>query len=334
MMFHPDQITVIIPAFNPGVFLEEALDSIEAQTALPGRVIVIDDGSTPPIILSGKRRSLPVEIVRQKNTGQAEARNVGVSLARTPLVAFLDADDLWHPLKLEWQLAALRTHPEVTCVGCRAILVDASGTSIGSGPGSFTGGFSALSYQDFVNGAAEAVLVPSMVVMNRRTLSDIPVFNTAFQPIEDIVFFDGFFKKCGKALMVDQALLKRRMHGNNLTFRYADMLRGYLKWVMEYVEPCENAALVQSLRSRAFLVTGLSALSARQTSAARHLLRKSWCQQHNTKALCAFFFACLGSWTADLFRRLKHVRSGQLGKRRLMMVLHPLNTPRTEGNKP
>jgi len=323
MMISPDQITVIIPAFNPGAFLEEAIDSIEAQTALPGRVLVIDDGSSPPIELSEKRRSFSVEVVHQANMGQAEARNIGVSMARTPLVAFLDADDLWHPLKLEWQLAALRIHPEAACVGCRAILVDKSGSCIGSGPGSFAGGLAALSYQEFVSGVPEAILVPSMVVMDRRILSNIPAFNPMFQPIEDIVFFDGFFKAHGKVLMVDQPLLKRRMHGNNLTFRYADMIRAYLKWATERVEPCQDEALTQSLRARAYLVTGLSALSAGQNPAARKLLRQSWRRQPNTKALCAFIFACLDSWVADFFRRLKRVRSGNLGKTRLMRVSPP-----------
>ncbi|MBF0502189.1 MAG: glycosyltransferase family 2 protein [Candidatus Riflebacteria bacterium] len=326
-MFSSDQITVIIPAFNPGKFLEEAIDSIETQSVHPGRVLIIDDGSAPPIRLSEKHRSFPIEIVRQSNAGQAKARNVGVSIATTPLIAFLDADDLWHPFKLEWQLTALQQYPDTTCVGCRSVLVDASGKCIGSGPGSFTGGLTILSYPDFAQGAADAVLVPSMVVMKRQTIIDIPAFNPAFQPIEDIVFFDGFFKAGGNAVMIDQPLLKRRMHGNNLTFRYADMLRGYLKWITERVEPCGNSDLTETLRSRAYLVTGLSALSARQTCAARSLLRRSWNQQRNPKTLFAFFFACLGSWAADLFRRIKHSWSGQQGETRLMKVAPPDRAP-------
>jgi glycosyltransferase involved in cell wall biosynthesis len=98
-------VTCIIPVYNGERYLGEALESILNQTYGPLEVIVVDDGSTdrtPDVVTSYGSR---VAYRRQANAGAPSARNLGIGAASGEWIAFLDADDLWHPEKLSKQLA-------------------------------------------------------------------------------------------------------------------------------------------------------------------------------------------------------------------------------------
>jgi glycosyltransferase involved in cell wall biosynthesis len=106
-------VSCIVPVFNGERYVREALDSIVAQTHRPLEIIVADDGSTDGtaaiVAVFGER----VRYFKQSNEGPAAARNLGISVATGDFVAFLDADDLWHPEKLERQMARFRARPEL-----------------------------------------------------------------------------------------------------------------------------------------------------------------------------------------------------------------------------
>ncbi len=104
-MSAPAPVSVVIPAHNAEKYLGEALESVLAQSVAPAEVIVVDDGSSDST--AQVAQSFPgVEYLRQENSGAAMARNEGVQRATSEYLAFLDADDLWTPHKLESQLAA------------------------------------------------------------------------------------------------------------------------------------------------------------------------------------------------------------------------------------
>lgn len=100
----PADVTVVIPAWNAAAFLPETLASVRAQTVAPAAVVVVDDGSTDDTAAVAARSGPDVVIRRIANAGVGAARNVGWREARTTWVAFVDADDLWAPGKLEAQL--------------------------------------------------------------------------------------------------------------------------------------------------------------------------------------------------------------------------------------
>ena len=113
-------VSCIVPVFNGEAYLDEALRSILAQTYRPLEVLAVDDGSTDGTAALIARYGDEVRSFRQPNAGPAAARNRGLGEARGDLVAFLDADDLWHPEKLARQVARFRARPEldlsVTCI--------------------------------------------------------------------------------------------------------------------------------------------------------------------------------------------------------------------------
>jgi glycosyltransferase involved in cell wall biosynthesis len=105
-------VSVIVPSYNSGPLVTQAIDSALAQTLSPAEVIVVDDGSKDdtsarmePYIARG------VTYIRQENQGVAASRNAGIARATGCFVAFLDADDVWHPQKLKIQMDVLAVQP-------------------------------------------------------------------------------------------------------------------------------------------------------------------------------------------------------------------------------
>lgn len=113
----PPRVSVLMPAYNAGRYIAESVESVRGQTFEDWELVVIDDGSeddTRSIVEAYAARDARVRYVRRPNGGQAAARNTGLAAARGSLVAFLDADDLWLPEKLEAQIEVLeRTHVDL-----------------------------------------------------------------------------------------------------------------------------------------------------------------------------------------------------------------------------
>lgn len=113
-----DRISVLIPAFNAGSYLAEALESALSQKVDANlEVIVADDGSTDDTAEICARYPR-VQYLYQENRGVSAARNLLLRKMTGDFAAFLDADDLWLPGKLAGQLSFLKEHPEVPFVGC------------------------------------------------------------------------------------------------------------------------------------------------------------------------------------------------------------------------
>ena len=119
-------VSCIVPVFNGERYLAEALESIFAQTYRPIEVVVVDDGSADatPDILRGFGDRIVAR--RQENSGPAAARNNGIRASRGSFLAFLDADDLWAPEKLERQMQCFAARPEADCcvTGLRNFWID------------------------------------------------------------------------------------------------------------------------------------------------------------------------------------------------------------------
>jgi glycosyltransferase involved in cell wall biosynthesis len=110
------RVSVIIPVFNRGGFLAEAVASVMEGSYRDFEVIVVDDGSTDDTASSLGSYGAGVRYHYQENRGPASARNAGVALAMGEYIAFLDSDDLWAKEKLETQVDYLDSHPDIrTC---------------------------------------------------------------------------------------------------------------------------------------------------------------------------------------------------------------------------
>ena len=105
------RVSVVLTTYNQQAYIREAVEAALRQTFASREVLVVDDGSTDETesLLAPYRDQ--ITYIRQSNQGVAGSRNTGVLHARGELVAFLDGDDLWHPKKLEVQVAAADREP-------------------------------------------------------------------------------------------------------------------------------------------------------------------------------------------------------------------------------
>jgi glycosyltransferase involved in cell wall biosynthesis len=108
---NPPEVSIILPTYNRRTIVCEAVASVLAQRDADFELIVVDDGSTDDTgeVLADLNE---MRVERIAHRGPAAARNRGVTIARAPLIAFLDSDDLWAPDKLRRQLAFMRENPD------------------------------------------------------------------------------------------------------------------------------------------------------------------------------------------------------------------------------
>ena len=135
-MVEDDLVSIIVPVYNGERFIGRTLASALAQTYDPLEVIVVDDGSTdrtPSLIEAAATRDSRLRPFRNQRSGVVPTRNFGINQARGKLVAFLDADDLWHPEKIARQVEVMnRSSPDVGLVYCWSIEIDENDTILQS----------------------------------------------------------------------------------------------------------------------------------------------------------------------------------------------------------
>ena len=111
MAHHSPQVSILVPCYNCEAFLGETLDTVLAQGFTDWECVLVDDASTDrslDVIQSyAERDSRFHPLVLEKNLGAAGARNAGLEKIRGRYLAFLDADDIWEPDKLEKQVARI-----------------------------------------------------------------------------------------------------------------------------------------------------------------------------------------------------------------------------------
>ncbi len=114
-------VSVVIPCYRCVTTIERAVDSVVSQTHVPEEIILVDDFSDDGLStisslkkVKQKHKKFNIQILAlEKNQGPGSARNEAWKVASQPYIAFLDADDSWHPNKLEIQYSWMKGHPDV-----------------------------------------------------------------------------------------------------------------------------------------------------------------------------------------------------------------------------
>ncbi len=126
-------ISVVMPVYNAEHYVGGAIESILTQTLADFEFLILDDGSTdrtPEILKRYAERDPRIHLVSRPNRGLVPTLNEGLALARGEFIARMDADDLALPQRFERQVAYLREHPEVLCMGGAAMEIDAAGRDL------------------------------------------------------------------------------------------------------------------------------------------------------------------------------------------------------------
>ena len=219
------RVSVVIPVFNYARYVGAAIESVLVQTVPPHEIIVVDDGSTDdtPSVLAGFGSRITT--IRTSGVGSPEARNIGARRATGNVLAFLDADDLWMPRKLERQLARLAERPEAGLVHCGVQDIDATGAPVGQ----HLDGMEGWVAKDIVLWKREVILGGgSGAVMTRQAFEDAGGWDPNVQPAED---WDLFFRIAIRypVAFVPEILVQYRKHGGNQSLRIARIGRASLR---------------------------------------------------------------------------------------------------------
>lgn len=120
----PPAVSVLMPAYNAGDYLDEAIRSVLAQGLVDIEILVVDDGSTDDTAARASawvQRDSRIRLIRQENRGIAAARNAALRIATAPVLALLDSDDVWMRTYLAEQLRLLQQYPEIAVLSANAL---------------------------------------------------------------------------------------------------------------------------------------------------------------------------------------------------------------------
>ena len=215
-------VSVVVDTYNHEAFIGEAITSVLRQEYQlgPVEILVVDDGSR-----DGTTRQLSaftdrVRTLRKENGGQASALNLGVSLAKGDIIAFLDGDDWWHPRKLHTVVSYLLQNPAVGMVGHGIIEVAADGSQHVLQPEGLIR-FDLKSQ----NGPATFKQVACFLGTSRLTCRRSVLERLLPIPDALVIEADEYLFTLGGAVaevaVLDEALCYYRLHSNNL-YQFGD----------------------------------------------------------------------------------------------------------------
>ncbi len=242
-------VSVIMPAYNAGRYLAESVRSVQAQSCGAWELVVIDDGSaddTRAVAEGLAREDARVRVVSRQNGGQAAARNTGLGEARGDLVAFLDADDLWLPGKLEAQLKVLE-ETGVDLVYSDGHIFSEDGAEWPEDrfyilPGEARG------VEMFRTLFASNRIATLSVLMKRAALDAVGLFDEsrAYQNCEDYDLWMRLAKNGASFYGMPEKLMRYRRHAAATTYTASKLLAPMLAVVLKHApDPALDPALAK-----------------------------------------------------------------------------------------
>lgn len=206
-------VCVIIPTYNNGEFLPIAIDSVISQTHSNIEIIVVNDGSTDNTDEVVKGYLDDIIYIKLKNSGPAAARNTGMRSAHGKYIAFLDADDIWLPGKIEEQVNVFHSNPDVTLVYTRMTEFDhTSGEILREFPKKTYSG------RIFDNLLTENFILLSSVLIKTSILKEMGGFDENLHTAEDTNLYLKIAKEFD-IIGMNSILVKRRKHNTNISDR-------------------------------------------------------------------------------------------------------------------
>ncbi len=227
------RVSVVIPCFNRGHLLDDAVSSCREAYGGPLEVVVVDDGSTDPRTQQhlDALPALPatdLQVVRQANAGPARARNVGLARCTGEYVQFLDSDDLLYRNKIEHQLSHLTLDPETDVSISDYHLCDETRSSFTRPPPSISS--HPLTLDSFLYQWERGLSIPIHAALFRRSALRGPSpWPEVVRGKEDWLFWISLKLRGVRLGYLPLRLCAYRMHGENMTRDWDAMSQDFMK---------------------------------------------------------------------------------------------------------
>jgi glycosyltransferase involved in cell wall biosynthesis len=208
------KVSVIIPNYNNGRYLEQCIESVLNQDYENLEVIVVDDGSTDNTLELLQKYRNQITIISSPHAGASMARNSGILASSGEILAFLDSDDYWRHDKIGLQMELmLRENLSLVYSGGNEISSDGKELKV------LNPIYSGDCYQYYVKYPAKSIIsLPcSSALIRKSNLAACGLFDHTFQDFAEDWDFFRRFSKTGKAGFIDQSLVFYRRHDRNIT---------------------------------------------------------------------------------------------------------------------
>jgi glycosyltransferase involved in cell wall biosynthesis len=235
-------VTAVMAAYQSERWIGEALEAILSQTRPPDEVIVVNDGSTDGTDRVLARFGGRIRVISQSNRGCPAAFNTAYRAARGDFIAMCGADDVWERQKLQWQLEAIRAHPEVDVLFGETIMFGKFELTHIRPPGS--GLLDADALRDAL--FRENVIGASSILIRRSLFERLGPFIEDFGA-DDLEYWMRCLRAGAQFYFEPRPLVRYRRHEGNLTNRFSWMHECTHEVRRRYASDVANRALVAEL---------------------------------------------------------------------------------------
>lgn len=318
MSIEQPKITVLLPAYNAGPYIREAVDSVLRQTFTDFELIVINDGSKDDTAQILDSYTDPrMKVVHQENMGLVRTLNKGLAMARGKWIARFDADDVCYPRRLEEQVAFMQRHPDYVLTGSEADYMDEHGNFI------FTYKF--RNYEDAEIRAAafrECGMIHASVMYSKQAVLDAGGYDEHAITFEDHLLWRNLAAH-GKMSIMRKPLIKVRFNPDSVTidekWRGKDFLELKARSIKQgYVNDEDYELLKSILRKQNFAAYKQAAYHSmlgkkflwnqhNSSKARQHLAKAIKAQPQKLEPYLLYMISFLpASWLEKLYNRVKN----------------------------
>lgn len=213
-------VSVILPVYNQEKYLEETITSILNQSFPDFELIVLDDGSTDgssQIIRQFVAKDKRIRAYFAPNTGKSMATNCLVNKARGEWLAFIDADDVMLPERLQRQVAFHKTHSDVDASSTHCYYINGKGNRFGTQR--YPGLSTIAAYKQTIKSKEFIVCSFTGLMVSRNVFIETGGLRKKFEPCEDFDFFNRLNEKGFVLLIIPEVLMKYRIHDSAVTVK-------------------------------------------------------------------------------------------------------------------
>lgn len=208
------RVSVIIPTYNSAQYLDEAINSILKQTYTNYEIIVIDDGSTDNTVELLEPYQEKIHYFYQENQGVSAARNQGIALSKGEFIAFLDADDIFMPHKLEKQVAVFEQQPDLGIVNSGYRLIRENGEFIADIKRWET--IPELTIETWI---LHQPVLPSAMMFRKEWLEKVNGFDTRWFSSEDVDLVFRLIAQGCRGVWLPEVTIYYRRHDLSATWK-------------------------------------------------------------------------------------------------------------------
>lgn len=246
----PD-ISVVVPVYNAAKTIAATIGSVIDQTFAGFEIVAVDDGSTDAslaVLLDLAAQDSRIRVISQRNGGVSSARNLGADMAKAPLVAFLDSDDLWARDKLACHIELHRDEPDLAASYARiAFIAQDAATLDGARTVSTLCGHAPL-LADVLG--ENPVCTASNLVVRRDWLVRLTGFDARLKFAEDQEFVARLVSRGGKVGGIDEVLTGYRFSPDGLSMDHEQMHAGWRVLVDRFIDDAAVRVSLEALYCR------------------------------------------------------------------------------------